>query len=151
MPIQLVPTVLQDFELELSDAMLNVEGEPTTVTIRQATTLEAERRAEVTAKSATILDEGDGRATKVEHSFNWETLKRFDAMLTLSGCNITDVDGSDLFRFKEGRDGIKRLAMGEAEFGRAWGKLNDVITEEIHNFILVVNPTWSMKRDDLGE
>lgn len=130
---------------------LNTEDDPTqdtTVTIRQATQRESERRAELTADATRIYRGGDSKDVEVRQRWSIEEQKRLECYLTLAGCNLTVPDADEkksprqLFIFRK-ENGRNVLAMTEEEFKEVWGQLPDEWTNLIHEKVLKVNATWN--------
>lgn len=136
MPLKLTAPVNQDFILKRSDEALGTEGDPTRVSIRQAAQGEYERRQQMFSEWVRSYDPETGQDQVVQR-LNVEKLKRLEAYLSISECNIEAENGKPLFRFKGGK-----LSMTELEFDKAWAKLPLVIATEIHEKVLEVNPTW---------
>jgi len=125
MPVKLTAPLEKDFPLERTDLAYDNEGEPTKVTIRQATQARASLNDEL----------------QLRQKWSVEELKRIEVYLTLIGCNLEDEDGKSLFRFKS-LNGHSDLDMTENEFKKAWGKLPPDIAQEIHEKVLEVNLSW---------
>lgn len=140
MPIQLKPPIVKDFILEKSDLAFENSGSPTMITIRQATQEGQERRAELFSKIIREMSGGDG-SIKLVQQFSFEELKRIEVMLTLSSCNITDENGNALFVFSNG------FIRDEVAFRKAWGRLDPMIADEIHEKVLEVNIKWGPEGD----
>lgn len=145
MPLKLSAPIIKDFPLEISDTLYGNDGEPTVVTIRQATQGAKERRGEVFAEVTRVLSQKntDDDSMELKSMWSWEKLKRMEVYLTLVGCNILDKDGKDLFKCKKGRDDIPYLDMTVSQFTLAWNDLYPEIADEIHDKVLEVNPTWA--------
>lgn len=143
MPLKLAAPVSKDFLLERSDEALNTEGDPTKISIRQAAQGEYERRQQMFSEWTRAYDPVTGQDQVVQR-LNVEMLKRLEVYLTLSDCNIEAENAKALFRFKGGK-----ISMSELEFDRAWAKLPLVIATEIHEKVLVVNPTWDSEGEVL--
>jgi len=134
MPLKLTSPIEKDFVLEKSDAEFCEKGDPsTTVTIRQATQGQHERR---NAVINTFNREYDGLNITVSQNFSPEDLYRLEVELTLTSCNISDVDEKPLFTFRNG-------AVEPASFRKGWAKLPPLIASEIHEKVLEVNPLWA--------
>jgi hypothetical protein len=107
-----------------------------TVTIRQARTGDNLEIARLFDKQSRVLGSD---AVEIKQEWNYELLKRKRAWRTLAdAANLNDQGDKPLFRFKDGR-----IAMSEDEFNRVWGQLPIELTEEISQYILVVNPQWN--------
>jgi hypothetical protein len=142
MSIKIMPAITKDFTLEMSDEVFNEEGEPpTTLTVRQASQGEHERRGQLFAKwiTSTKLD----GTNNFEREFNYQQLKRLEVFLTLVDCNLTNGStGKPQFTFKNGR------LDSRPAFDVAWDDLPVMIADEIHDKVLETNPDWSLS---LGE
>ena len=146
MALRLTAPIEKTFHLEKTDKEYPADDakEKTTVTIRQASQADHEKRMDLFADINTVLgfdDEGRQTLTSYEKR-NIVRIQRKDAFLVLCDCNISiEVDGKEqaLFKFADGK-----LSMSEDEFKEAWGKLPALVTREIHSKILEVNPTWRL-------
>ena len=150
MPLQLEGPVIKEVQLVRSDDLFGNTTDPTVVTVRQGTMLDVERRAAATERRTTIYEQDDERV-KVENTWNYASLQRLETFLTLASCNIRDENGDELFKFKRDKDGINRIAMSEDAFTRAWGKLPVTVAQEIHEAVLLANPTWGLLPAQEGE
>jgi hypothetical protein len=149
MPIKATGPVVKDYELVRSDQEFGNDGIPTSVAIRQATALDIERRAELTARVRATHGPDGTYAT--ERDWNYPRIQRLEVYLTLADSNIEDEDGKPLFKFKKGKTGIPELAMSEAEFNDAWKKLPWIVCEEMHECAIRTNPQWGYVVDEEGE
>jgi len=139
MPITLSVPVEKDYTLDKSDKIYDTpKGEPTRITVRQATQGDHERRSALfssivreMARNAT-----DGDTVRWIQRFSFEELKRIEVMLTLKACNITGANGKPLFEFNE--DG----KMSESKFKQAWDILPPAVAQEIHDCVLELNVDW---------
>lgn len=152
MAFKLTAPIEKTFYLEETDKEYppdDPKAEKTSVTIKQAAQYEHERRMDLFADFRTIMgfdDEGNQTYTAVEKR-NIVRIRRKDAFLTMTGCNIKiEKDGKEelLFKFKDGK-----LAMSEDEFEQAWGMLPSLPCREIHRFVLELNPDWSLRGEVL--
>lgn len=144
MPVKLTTPLVKDFALERTDLAYPSDGDPTKITVRQATQAENERRSLIHSEVTQIINSSSALKEELQLRQQWsiEELKRMEVYLTLVGCNILDEDGNDLFRFKT-VNGRQEIGMNENEFKRAWGKLPPDIAQEIHEKVLEVNKTWA--------
>lgn len=143
MPIKLSTPIVETFELTRTDKRYENEGQPTTVTIKQATQAQHEQRQQIFATLERRFDDFSPEITTLVQKANTEELKRTEAYLTLVGCNITKEDGkSPLFVFKKGKNGINELDMQEHEFNEAWGILPPDVANEIHEKVVELNIMW---------
>lgn len=144
MPLKISLPIEKDFILERSDLAYDNDGEPTRVTIRQATQAQNEKRSHIYSEVTNVINRGlEDMNAEVQLRQHWslEELKRMEVFLTLVDCNILDENGSQLFRFRS--DGKRQvLHMTAREFAEAFGKLPQDIALEIHEKVLEVNPSW---------
>lgn len=141
MSFKLSPPIEETFHLERTDETFDVQGEPTIITIRQATQLQNERRFNQFATIKQRFIPGDDEV-EISQRFSPPELMRVEAFLTLTGSNITSDDGKPLFNFKSDKNGRTVLDMSEKAFELAWGELPNLVAVEIHEKVLEVNPTW---------
>lgn len=139
-------SVVRDFVLDWrSDDDPDAEVE---VTIKQASTGENIRINELFSEQTQIWDDAAFGQVQLKRKWNPEALKRYRVYLTLCGCNLTDEEGNDLFRFRNTKRGPE-LAMGQNEFFEIWDALEPALTAEIHQRVLEMNPQWDWSR--MGE
>lgn len=136
MPLKLIAPIREEFVLKRTDELTESEGDATAIAIRQASQGEYERRQQMFSEWSRGYDPISGEERVVQR-LNVEMLKRLEVYLTLADCNIEDVDGKPLFKFKN-----DKLAMSETDFNRAWAKLPLVTATEIHECVLKVNKSW---------
>lgn len=132
--MKLTPPLLQDFILEKTDAAFNNTGEPTMVTIRQASNGDVLERDRL---FGLVSREYGPDSVRYTNNITDGDIRQKEAYLTLAACNIEGADGKPLFLFKNGR-----IAMQEREFDRAWGELPPIIADEISSFVTTVNAQW---------
>jgi len=145
MPIKLDVPIEKDFILEKSDKLYDVaKGEPTRITVRQATQRDHERRAALFSQiiREVARDTADGDTVRWIQRFSFEELKRIEVMLTLKSCNISGANDKLLFNFSS--DG----KISEEKFRQAWDVLPPAVATEIHDCVLEVNVDW---QPQLGE
>lgn len=142
MPFKLIAPIEKIFVLEKSDAKYGNDGDPTTVTVRQATQEQHEKRSAVWSEVTQVMGIEASSEIRLRQKWTLEELKRMEVFLTLVGCNILDENDKPLFRFKQD-GGRQMLDMSDLEFYRAWGKLEPDVADEIHRKVLEVNKTWS--------
>lgn len=140
MPFQLKPPVEEKFTLEKTDKAYDSEG--SSVTIRQATQYEHEKRQAVFADLRSRFGD-DGTMFELVQSLNQPELHRVEVMLTMSEANLLDENGDSLFKFKEDNKGRSRIAMSEKDFATAWGGLPLIVTGEIIEKVHEVNTDWA--------
>lgn len=139
MAFKLKPPIVETFHLERTDMEFQeVTNEDvvqhTTITVRQASQAQHERRSDLFSKMTSRMG-GDADVVEVISRFSYPELMRIEVFLTLQDCNIEDEDGSPLFKFERG-------IITEKDFNRAWGKLPPLVANEIHEKVLKLNPTW---------
>ena len=139
MPLQLTAPIEKEFVLDKSDELFGCEGDPTRVTIKQATQAQHERRSDLWAEMTQEVfgDRSAPDSVRLIQRISLPELHRIEAYVTMTGSNILGKDGEPLFKFKDGK-----MVMTEPEFNLAWGKLHPEIVNEIHEKIIEVNPTW---------
>lgn len=143
MPLQLKPRIEQTFQLVKSDEKYESKT-PTTVTIKQATQGEHEKRQDLYATLHTMYGTTEGSFEMVQR-WNMSELHRHEARLTLVDCNIDDEDGKPLFTVKKDKKGHTYIDMSEPDFNEAWAKLPVDVAEEIHDKVLELNPLWGAR------
>jgi len=145
MPLKLTAPIEKECVLEKSDELFGCEGDPTRVTIRQATQAQHERRSDLWAEMTQEVfgDRVAPDSVRLIQRISLPELHRIEVYCTLAGSNILGVDGEPLFKFKNGK-----LAMTEYEFNIAWGQLLPEIVNEIHEKVLEVNPTWGKQGEE---
>lgn len=148
MPIKLIAPIYKTMTLERSDERYGNDGEPTQVTIRQATQAQHELRQDQFSKLERKFSDINPDEVTVVQNIPMEVLKRLETYLTLVECNITDVDGKDMFPSTKDGSGNPKLKMSKAQFDTAWGLLPPDVAEEIHEKVLEVNIVWSGRRGE---
>jgi hypothetical protein len=119
----------------LADADKNYGGEDTYVVIRQATVKEARERAN---QNKEIIRETTAEGNeRTIMTYSYYNIQRMEVYLTLCDCNIMDIDGQKLFKFKDNR------AVDWNSFANAWDKLPSDIAAEIHQKVLELNVDWN--------
>lgn len=141
MPVKLVAPIEQTFTLDKTDAKYGTDGSPTTVTIRQATQDQNEKRSLIYSKIIQKYNATE-RSMEQEQIFSIEQLKRIEVYLTLVGCNILSEKNEPLFRFRN-KNNMQYIDMTDFEFALAWGVLPPDIAAEIHGKVMEVNLTWA--------
>lgn len=141
MPLKLAAPLEKIFTLDRTDRIFSNDGEPTTVTVRQATQSSNEIRGDVYAKVERSVD--DKGEVILASEWSAERLKRTEVYLTMVDCNILDENGDLLFKFKKDGSGRQILDMTTESFRRAWGKLDPIVAAEIHEKVLEVNLSWA--------
>jgi hypothetical protein len=142
MPIQLIAPIYETMTLDRSDERYGNDGEPTEVTIRQASQHEHERRQDLFSKLERKYSDLSPDEVTVVQNIPMEELKRLETFLTLCDCNLLDENGDPLFPSKRDRNGHPRMSLSKTQFDLAWGKLPPDVAEEIHEKVLEVNLIW---------
>jgi len=139
MPLKLVAPINKEFTLNKTDEYYGVTGDPSKVTIRQATQGDNEKRTNLFAEVTRVIE-----GTKIKTSSRWsyEQLRRLEVYLTLVGCNITDDQDKPIFNFRSLQNGNQVLDMSESHFTEKWNSLPPLVAEEIHEKVLEVNISW---------
>lgn len=127
----------KQFPLDIADP-----SGATYVTIRQATQLEQEMRAELWATSSRILRDRVGPEIELRQRISLPEIMRKEIFLTLCACNIEDENGQPLFQFSTDTQTGRTRPVSEPEFEKAFGKLPLAVAYEIHNKVLQLNPSW---------
>jgi hypothetical protein len=144
MPLKLLAPLYEDFELTRTDEKYGEpNGEPTTVTVKQAAQHEHERRQLLFSKLERSFSDLKPDVVTLVQDIPMEELKRLEVWLTLCESNILDENGKELFPSKKGSNGHPRLSMSQTAFNEAWGKLPPDVATEIHDKVLKVNKIWS--------
>jgi len=144
MPLKLVAPIEETFTLDRSDAQFGTDGEPTRVTIRQATQAHNEKRSAIFSEVTRVMGQDSTSNEEIQLRQRWslEELKRIEVFLTMIDCNILDEKGKPLFGFRSNKSS-QELDMSLQEFSAAFGKLPPEVAEEIHEKVLKVNLTWA--------
>jgi hypothetical protein len=132
MTLKLSAAIETTFILKHSDEVLKNEGEPTTVSIRQATQGDFDTREALLLEFTRVYD-GDG-VTITQH-FSPTTLRKKEVEMTLAGCNILLDGDKPLFTFHNG-------VVDSASFNKGWAMLPPVVANEIYEKVLEMNPMW---------
>ncbi len=141
MPIKLSSPIYKTFELVRSDAKYGNEGEPTIVTVRQASQAQHRLRQDFFATLERRFSNSEPDEVSLIQTLSMEELKELEVWLCLCECNIADENERLLFPSRMEND-HPRLAMKREEFHSSWGKLFPDIANEIHEKVLEVNPLW---------
>ena len=146
MTIRLIAPHQTEFILERSDITFENTGDPTIISVRQATQGDYERRNSLFSEWARVRQLDKPNEIRYVQSFSYEVVKRMEVFLALAACNILDESGDALFRFKN-----NRVDMSEQEFRVCWDKLPLLIADEVHEKVLQVNMTWQVEGEELSE
>jgi hypothetical protein len=145
MPFQIAPPVEKIFLLAETDKRYGCEGEPTSILVAKAAQGELSKRNDLFAEFKRTY-EADGSIV-VSQRLSFDDIKLEEVYLTLRDCNIMQM-GSEkpLFQFEKGR-------MTKPAFVTAWNKLPAGVPDEIHKYVLEMNPQWSEvgETSDAGE
>lgn len=131
--------VVEDFKI-----VADPEGEAR-VTIRQATTGDHLRRADLFADTSRVWNDDEYGQVELKQKWNRLEQHRMEAWLTITSLTgIIDEDtGKEIFPTRQHpKTGVEYLAMSKQEFFDAWDRLPTDLTDEIHGYILEVNPQW---------
>jgi len=115
-----------------------------TVTIRQARTGDVIKLGDLFSDQTRTWDDDAGEMVKLTQKWNPAELKRERAFLTIVGLDLEDENGNPIFNFKEDDTYGASLNMSRLKFIKVWDALPAEYTEEIHNWIVQVNPQWGM-------
>jgi hypothetical protein len=128
----------KEYHLVKTDKAFDVpEGEPTRVTIQQATQRAHERRAALFAQIIRETTRGDTEdVVRFIQRYSFEELKRIECYLTMVSCNILDVNGNLLFKYNSNGK------ISEDAFKVAWDTLIPSVAQEIHDCVLDLNIDW---------
>jgi len=143
MPIRLTAPEQREFILDKSDAFFENKGDPTIISVRQATQGDYERRNSLFSEWQRVRMLDKPLEERFVQSFSYEVVKRMEVLLTLAACNLLDDDGSPLFEFKD-----NRVNMSEQAFRKSWDKLPLMIADEIHSKVLEINMAWNPDRGE---
>lgn len=142
MPLQLTAPIIKIFTLDASDKKYGNEGEPTTVTIRQATQGQHAERQSLFSTLERKWSELDPDQVSLVTQLSSAELMRMEVWLTLTECNLLDEEGDLLFPSKKNGKGDSVISMTRKQFNDAWAKLFPDVALEIHSKVLEVNPLW---------
>ena len=113
-----------------------------TITIRQARTGDVIKLGDLFSNQTRTWDEDAKDMVKLTQKWNPDELKRERAFLTVVGLDLEDNSGKPIFKFKEDKAFGASLDMSRSAFIKVWNILPSELTEEIHTWILQVNPQW---------
>ena len=125
---------------------LEVDPDAPTITIRQATTGENRRRAELFSMASYIINDPELGANEIKQKINPMEIARMEAYLTLAGSTLCYDDDTPVFSFRN-----DKLAMSETQFNAVWDSLPANVTLLISNFVRQVNPNWAGGDVEAGE
>lgn len=142
MPLKLTAPLEKTFTLTLTDEKYGNDGEPTQVTVRQATQAQHRERQDLFATlERRFRDDTPGEVSLVQ-TLSFEAMKELEVRLCLVECNLLDEDGQSMLFPSRTTDGRRELALNSRQFAKNWGKLYPDIAAEIHDKVLDVNPLW---------
>jgi hypothetical protein len=144
MPIQLSAPLYKTFTLVRTDRRYNNDGDPTTVTVKQARQHEHAARAEAFKRLERAWSAGESPDdVRLIQEVSMVEVWREEAWYTLVECNLLGPNGDVLFPSTKDQQGHPRLAFkNKQEFYEAWGQLFPDIAEEIVEKIHEVNSLW---------
>ena len=143
MPLKISIPIEDTFTLDRSDAAYGNDGEPTRVTIRQATQGQNEKRSHIYSEVTNVINRQEEFGAELQLRQHWslEELKRMEVFLTMVDSNIMSPTGEQLFKFST-KGNRQFLDMSTNEFKDAFGSIPADIALEIHEKVLKVNPSW---------
>lgn len=118
-----------------------------TVKVRQASAGDEAKRQERVNGPQTRIYSPETDDVKVLYEFNPYYIRRLEAYLTLTGCDLEFEDPAKdefvpVFRFKTLASGAGRLDMQEEEFNERWDQLPTEVTDAINDAVWEVNQHW---------
>jgi hypothetical protein len=153
MPAVISRGLPEEYQLELPEEY-DPEGD-TFVVIKPATVAENSIRDELWAKQKRTYNAELPSAMTVESESTYSQRQATEVYLTLVGCNMQyqarDKDGEpkgepkDMFKFGS-KAGVAYIAMTREQFLDAWGRLPQLIADEVHRCVLLKNPQWDLFR-----
>lgn len=153
MPAVISRGLPEEFKLDLPEDV-DPEGD-TVVMVKPATVSENAMRDELWAKQKRTYNSDSPNAMTVESESTFSQRQATEVFLTLVGCNIEfqelDKDGEpkgdpkSLFKFGS-KGNIDYLQMSRDQFVVSWGKLPQVVADEVHRCVLLKNPQWDLFR-----
>ena len=143
MPLKISIPLEETHVLERSDAAYGNDGEPSRVTVRQATQAQNEKRSHIYSEVTNVINRSDEMSAELQLRQHWslEELKRMEVFLTMVDCNVLAPNDEPLFKFRQ-KGNKQVMNMTTNEFAEAFGKLPTDIASEIHSMVLKVNPSW---------
>lgn len=113
-----------------------------TINVRQVRTGDLVHLGNLFSDQTHEWEEQEVGRVRMTRKWNFEELKRERVYVTLVGCDIVSEETNEpIFKFREGKRGPE-LDMTPAQFYAVWGALPVEITDEIYNYVLVVNPVF---------
>lgn len=119
------------------------------VKIRQGTWGEDKERADVYTTQRTVVPINEGEHPIIEENYNRARKVEWEIRTVLSGISgLVDERGNDItpFVFKEHKNGYMKINMSPEAFSDAIDSLGSEVVEEIHDYVLEMNPTWGTPR-----
>lgn len=144
------PMKKQDFSLSRSDKEFGTNGEPTYVTIRQATKWqEVNRNRLITSYLFQYAHGWQIDISEVPFNVLYGWVQPIEVFYTLVDCNIVTNDSKPLFKFYTDSNRVTFLGMSYYDFlYGAWGQLPATVCLEIHEKVLNQNPYWKPELRD---
>jgi hypothetical protein len=144
MAFKLSPPIEKTFPLDKTDETYASKG--TQVTVKQATQGEHKKRSDIYANILTRFQRNSD-TVEVAQRFSPPEMQALEVRLTMTDCNIIGEDDKPLFKFAKDSKGRSYLEDVSA-FQLAWDSLPTEICQEIHDKVLILNPSWNQ---NLGE
>ena len=144
MAFKLSPPIEQTFPLDKTDETYTSKG--TQVTVKQATQGEHKKRSDIYANILTRFQRNSD-TVEVAQRISPPEMQALEVRLTMTDCNIIGEDDKPLFKFAKDSKGRSYLEDVGA-FQLAWDSLPTEVCQEIHDKVLVLNPSWNQ---NLGE
>jgi len=145
MPLQLMAPIVKEFHLKKSDETYHNDGDPTLITVREATNGDEIKRNQ---KFALVKQEISADKTiSYSSSVSIDNVHEEEVYLTLAGCNLTEDGQKMLFTFKEEK-GVSRILMSRDAFAKAWGTLPYQVAKEIVDYVHEQNPQWGSEGNE---
>jgi hypothetical protein len=137
MALKILPPLIEDYQLILSDTKYKNEGTPSMIKVRQATRGDEEARNRLLAMVEKNF-KADGSVSYLS-DVSFDDVEREDVFLTLAECNLANKDDGPLFRFKD-----NRIDMSRKDFTEAWCSLAYDIAAEISQCVKRCNVQWGL-------
>lgn len=124
------------------------------VTFRQATFGEDMERADAYAIQKTFYPSVIGERAYVEENRNRARTMAKEIKSVMSGIDgLVNETGKplELFRFREHKSGFMKVDMTDEQFIEALGEFTSEVIDEMHDYVLEMNPTWGKTSAQLKE
>lgn len=149
MPVKLLAPIYQTFELTKTDMKYGNDGDPTTITVKQARQWEHQKRQDLFKRLERQWNAADNPDdVRLIQEVSMDEVYREEARMTMVECNISGPDGKPLFISEASKDGHPQLKMTRDAFNDAWGQLWPDIADEIIANIHEVNLLWGGPRGE---